>query len=206
MEATGSALPPPPPPPPPPQHAPFTPAAPARGIDLTISKRILWVGGAAYPLHNIARVYTFTLRPRRKEAVLLFLKRVALTLAVAAVLTLLGGLATMGSEGGETILTWVWFVAFGVMIYALVEMITVLSAQSHFVLAVETSGASTALVTAQNPEQLRQLVHSITHAIEHPETEFQVRVETLTINPTNYYFGDNVNMYGGSGNVGMAGA
>jgi hypothetical protein len=179
---------------------------PGNGIDLSISKRLLWVGGAAYPLQNIARVYTFTLHPRRKEAVLRFLKRVALTLSVAAVLTLLGGLAAMGSEGAETVLTWVWLLAFGVLVYALVDMITVLSAQSHFVLAVETSGPSTALVTAQNPDQLRQLVHSIAYAIENPETEFQVRVETLTISPSNYYFGDNVNMYGGTGNVGMAGA
>jgi hypothetical protein len=32
-----------------------------------------------------------------------------------------------------------------------------------------------------------------------------VTVERLTISsPTNYYFGDNVNMYGGNGNVGIA--
>ncbi|MFF7180072.1 DUF6232 family protein [Streptomyces sp. NPDC008121] len=204
----GAATPPQPSSPPPPAHAPAAGPEPwTNGIDIVISKRLLWVGGAAYPLQNIARVYTFTLHPRRKEAVVRFVKRVALTLALALVLTLLGGLATMGSqETAESVLTWVWLLAAAALVYSLVEMVTVLTAQSHFVLAVETSGPSTALVTAKDPEHLRRLVHSIAHAIENPETEFQVRVETLTISPSNYYFGDNVNMYGGTGNVGMAGA
>ncbi|MGW7432778.1 DUF6232 family protein [Streptomyces sp. NPDC054861] len=205
---TGAATPPQPSSPPPPAHAPAAGPEPwTNGIDIVISKRLLWVGGAAYPLQNIARVHTFTLHPRRKEAVVRFVKRVALTLALALVLTLLGGLATMGSqETAESVLTWVWLLAAAALVYSLVEMVTVLTAQSHFVLAVETSGPSTALVTAKDPEHLRRLVRSIAHAIENPETEFQVRVETLTISPSNYYFGDNVNMYGGTGNVGMAGA
>jgi hypothetical protein len=31
-----------------------------------------------------------------------------------------------------------------------------------------------------------------------------VVVERLTVSPTNYHFGDNVNMYGGQGNVGIS--
>ena len=35
-------------------------------------------------------------------------------------------------------------------------------------------------------------------------SEFHVQVERLMISsPQNYHFGDNVNMYGGSGNVGI---
>lgn len=71
-------------------------------------------------------------------------------------------------------------------------------------LAVETSGASTALVTSKNTQHLNELVGQVVNWIENPEIEFQVKAETLLINPRNYHFGDNVNMYGGSGNVGMA--
>ncbi|WP_308312029.1 hypothetical protein [Streptomyces albipurpureus] len=35
-------------------------------------------------------------------------------------------------------------------------------------------------------------------SIENPEIEFQVKFEALMINPRNYHFGDNVNMYGGT--------
>lgn len=79
-----------------------------------------------------------------------------------------------------------------------------LTAPSHYVLAVETSGPSTAVVTSHRPELLNQLVGQIAHAIENPETEFAVKVESISISPRNYHFGDNVNMYGGSGNVGIS--
>ncbi|MFJ2917185.1 DUF6232 family protein [Streptomyces sp. NPDC087307] len=190
--------------PPPPSVPPLPGGA---GIDLRVSKRLLWVGGAAYPLQNIARVYTLTIHPRRKEAIVRFCKSVAITLAVAIALTILGAVAALGSEDvGGGIVTFVWYVTVAGLIYFLVELISVLSAQSHYVLAVETSGPSTAVVTSTNREHLNQLVGYIAHAIENPEAEFQVKVESITISPRNYYFGDNVNMYGGTGIVGMASA
>ncbi|MFE2639616.1 DUF6232 family protein [Streptomyces scopuliridis] len=190
--------------PPPPSVPPLV-----HGVDveLRVGKRLLWVGGAAYPLQNIARVYTLTIRPRRKEAVVRFFKNVAITLAVAIALTILGTVAIIGSEDvGGGILTFVWLVSAAALIYFFVELMSVLTAQSHYVLAVETSGPSTAVVTSANREHLNQLVGYIAHAIENPEAEFQVKVESITISPKNYYFGDNVNMYGGTGNVGMASA
>ncbi|MEE1756837.1 DUF6232 family protein [Streptomyces sp. SP18CS02] len=195
------------------QTSPATPPVPsappqfAGGIDLRVSKRLLWVGGAAYPLANIARVHTFTLHPRRKDATLLFLKRVAITLSVAIALTVLSGLTAIASrEAGGGLLTFVWLCTAGSLVYYIVDLLIVLLAPSHYVLAVETSGPSTAVVTSQNPQHLNQLVGHISHAIENPESEFQVRVDSITISPRNYYFGDNVNMYGGTGNVGMASA
>lgn len=189
----------PPPPSVPPQFSP--------GIDLVVSKRLLWVGGACYPLANVARVHTLTIHPRRKGAVARFLKRAAIVVAVTIALSIIGGLTMLGDQGaGQGLLTFVYLGAGAAMIYSFVEMIQVLSAEPHFVLAVETSGPSQAVVTSSNPHLLNHLVGQIAHAIENPETEFQVKVESITVNPKNYYFGDNVNMYGGNGNVGMAGA
>ncbi|MFF6775445.1 DUF6232 family protein [Streptomyces sp. NPDC012637] len=200
-----SAAPPPPPPSAPPSPPTATPTV-FNGVDVVISKRLLWVGGAVYPLHNIARVYTFMLHPRRGEAVRRFLKRTALTLIVAMAFTFFTGIASFGSQSDLSgLLTFIWLGAIGALIWFLIDMIMVLSAKSHFVLAVESNGQSTALVTAPSPGTLHQLVQSIAHAIEHPDTELQVRVERLMIgSPNNYYFGDTVNMYGGQGNVGMA--
>ncbi|MFF5183013.1 DUF6232 family protein [Streptomyces sp. NPDC000345] len=189
----------PPPPPGPPTHLP--------GLELRVSKRLLWVGGACYPLQNVARVYTLTIHPRRKEAVLRFLRILLITGAVALTLTVLSGITMVADrDTGSGLMTFVWLGSAGVVVYALIEMLQVLGAQSHHVLAVETSGPSQAVVTSRDPHHLNQLVARIAHAIENPETEFQVRVESITISPKNYYFGDNVNMYGGSGNVGMASA
>ncbi|MDT6986254.1 DUF6232 family protein [Streptomyces lusitanus] len=193
----------------PPGHydVPPPPAAPPRSmrsLDLRVGRRLLWVGGAAYPLQNITRVYTFTLTPRRKDATMLFLKRAALTLALAFGLTIVAALTTIGNQslaGGILVLTWLG--AVGALVFSAVEMFSVLGAPSQYVLAVETSGPSIAMVTSSDPRRLDQLVGPIVQAIENPEAEFQVRVEQLLVNPKNYYFGDNVNMYGGSGNVGV---
>ncbi|MFF4145909.1 DUF6232 family protein [Streptomyces sp. NPDC001698] len=174
-------------------------------MDLRVSRRLLWIGSAAYPLHNIARVYTFTLHPKRKEAVVRFLMKAAITMAVAIALTILGSLTALASTdvaGG--LVTFVWLGASAGLIYSFVEMVLVLSASSHYVLAVETSGPSTAVVTSRDPQYLNHLVGQIAHAIDNPETDFQVKVESITLSPKNYYFGDNVNMYGGTGNVGIA--
>ncbi|MFJ1897786.1 MULTISPECIES: DUF6232 family protein [unclassified Streptomyces] len=194
--------------PPRPMGAPPPPLVHA--VDLRVSKRLLWVGPAAYPLENIARVFTFVLRPRRKEAITLFCKRVALTLALAVGMTVLILLVDtvasigQGESSGGPFVTLVWLGTVGALIYFLLELTKVLSAPSHFVLAIETAGPSTAMVTSQDPAQLIQLVGRIAYAIDHPEAEFTVRVEGISVSPQIYHFGDNVNMYGGTGNVGIA--
>ncbi|WP_031082223.1 DUF6232 family protein [Streptomyces sp. NRRL WC-3549] len=180
-------------------------------VDLRVSKRLLWVGGAAYPLQNIARVFTFVLRPRRKEAIALFCKRVVLAISVATGLTVVIWLSTSiasigrpGDGGGGGLVTFVWMVTLAVVAYFVTELTPVLAARPHFVLAVETSGPSTAMVTSSDPNHLLRLVSQISHAIDHPEAEFTVRVEGISASPHIYHFGDNINMYGGSGNVGTA--
>ncbi|MGW1283564.1 DUF6232 family protein [Streptomyces sp. NPDC002586] len=197
--------------------APSPHPAPAR-LDLRVSKRILWIGAAVYPLQNIARVYSFVLRPRRKEAVLRFLRYTAGTLAVGfiAMLPSLPSLTLGGGGGGGDLggggqqssgvagyVTFIWIVAVVAEIFFLIDMFSVLTASPQHVMAVETSGASTALVTSRDPRRLDEIVGQISYAIDHPEAEFRVTVESLTVSPKNYYFGDNVNMYGGSGNVGI---
>ncbi|WP_369391173.1 DUF6232 family protein [Streptomyces sp. CG1] len=188
--------------------APSPHPAPTR-LDLRVSKRILWIGAAVYPLQNIARVYSFILRPKRKEAVLRFLRYTAGTLIVGFIamlpslpsLTLGGGGEQNSGAAGYVI--FIWLVAVVAEIFFLVDMLSVLTASPQHVMAVETSGASTALVTSQDPRQLDQIVGQISYAIDHPDAEFKVTVQSLTVSPKNYYFGDNVNMYGGSGNVGI---
>ena len=205
------ATPPPPAAPPPPADPcpdvpPAASAQPVVEVSLRVSRRLLWVGDAYYPLQNIARVHTLTIHPRRKDAVLLFAKRLLIIGAVTTLLGLLAGLIDSSSSGGATGLTaLVVIVALAALVYCLVEMLKVLGAPSHYVLAVETSGPSTAVVTSPDRGRLRRLAQQIADAIENPKAEFEVRVDTLTISPKHYYFGDNVNMYGGTGNVGMAG-
>lgn len=190
-----------------PAQPPVPPSAPAGGtdgVDLVVSKRLLWVGGAVYPLQNVTRVYTFTVRPRRLEAVLHCLRRVVSAVSVVVVLRMFNqaqAATGTGSAGSDTFVT---IVGVAAVIYFIAEMLPVLTAQPQFVLAVETSGPSRAVVTSRFPHQLVDLVGRLAYAIDHPEMELHMRVERLTMSPRNYHFGDNVNMYGGTGNVGVS--
>lgn len=163
------------------------------------------MGNAAYPLRNITRVYTFLLTPRRGEAIALFLKRAVIIVLTAAFALILTSVVSIGArETAETVTS---LVVVGTVVglgYGVVELVTVLAARAFWVLTVETSGASTALVTSRNVQHLHALVGYVVNAIENPETEFQVRVERPMVNHRHYHFGDNVNIYGGSGNTGMA--
>lgn len=190
-------------PPPMPPGPGFVPQPRWNGIPLGVSKRLLWIGEAAYPLHSIAKVYTAVIRPKRAEAVTLFLRRTAITAVSLFILKAATAAWAFAKGGGGTPGSLIALFALVAMAYNLAELLRVLSAQPCFVLTVETSGPSMGVVTSTDPGLLRDLVHRITHAIEHPEAEFTVTVEKLTVSPAYYQFGDQVNIIGGTGNVGM---
>ncbi|TRO62389.1 DUF6232 family protein [Streptomyces sp. IB201691-2A2] len=173
------------------------------GVNLRVTKRLLWVGDAVYPLQNIARVYVFLLHPERKRAVFRFLKRLTIASIVLLVISLSNDASPGADDTGGSQAAFMTL-GFAVLCYLVVDLVSVLLAQPHHVLAIETNGNSTALIAGSNLEALRRLTQDLAYAIENPGTEFQVRVETLNINPRSYQFGDNVNMYGGANNVGIA--
>ncbi|MFB7447033.1 DUF6232 family protein [Streptomyces sp. NPDC056194] len=175
---------------------------------LVISKRLLWVHGGAYPLENIVRVYTFMLRPRRAEAFIRFLKRGGFTLALYLLLTFVSDSSSgpygSSSSDADGFLGLARILALAMLIYFGADSASVIFAGSHDVLAIETNGRSTAMVTGKR-EYLNQLVRQVAEAIDKPDAEFQAPVGALTItNYGDYFFGDTVNMYGGSGNTGVA--
>ncbi|WP_324784012.1 DUF6232 family protein [Streptomyces sp. H51] len=167
-----------------------------------MSGRLLWVGEAAYPLHNISRVHTFVLKPKRAEAVNDFLKWTALTAAALVALQAISqDASSRGQENGSV--RGLGALGLVVVIGLFVRMLKMWNTPPEHVPAVETASGSTSLVTLPDPAKLRQLVLYIVNAIENPGAEFHVRVASLQVNPENYQFGDTVNMYGGLHNTGM---
>lgn len=188
------------------------PALPPSG-ELVISDRLLWVNRAAYPLENITRVYTFVLTPRRGAAFVRFLKRGATMVVVILVLMILSGGSggssdyydddDFDSSSWSDVLGFLLVLAVLVLIYFFVEMVGVVFASSHYTLAIETNGQSTALVSG-DPRHLDELVVKIAMTIDKPNAVLRATVESLSItNYGNYQFGDSVNIYGGSGHTGV---
>ncbi|MCY0931680.1 DUF6232 family protein [Streptomyces sp. H27-H1] len=179
---------------------PTPPAKPRRedfeapDIVLRVSNRLLWVGEAVYPLHNVVRVQTFVLRPNRKQALLQFAQWMAVLLVVLALAS-----ANADSDGDGTGLVVVLVPA----VLLVTQLVHRLTRPDLYVMGVETAGAPVAMVTLADRAELRRLVARIVEAIEHPEVEFALYVAQPTVNIEHYvHIGDTANI-NGSGNIGM---
>ncbi|MFC9702285.1 DUF6232 family protein [Streptomyces sp. NPDC056943] len=178
--------------PPPPNRPPAPPPRDVTTIDVSVSRSLLWVNRACYPLGNIARVHTYVVVPDRWAAVKRFLAIVVLPVLVLSV--------TSGeSDEGVAIAR---FVSLAVLVFALADMLIVLFRPEHSVLAIETTGVAIALLTSRDASVLSDLVRRIALAIENPEADFHVQVEQLTVNMKNYT-GDTVNIVGGRDHKGI---
>ncbi|MFD7644095.1 DUF6232 family protein [Kitasatospora sp. NPDC059795] len=177
-------------------------------IELRIDRRTLWIGQAAYPLHNIARVFPVVLTPRYAEAFERFGRRLAITVSVAFVVAAIGNLSiemtqrsSARSDNASSFTRTV--VTFGViaLVIHVVNLLQVVLQKPQHAVAIETNGTSVALITAPDAQRRLALTQHIAAAIDDPAAGLTVHVDTLSINPAHYYFGDTVNVHG-TGNVG----
>ncbi|MFB6528470.1 MULTISPECIES: DUF6232 family protein [unclassified Streptomyces] len=212
MAFTGNAGPPPPgppsgpppglppgPPPVPPSDPADPPSVPPPGagwggvLPLRVSRRMLWVGAAAFPLHNITRVEAFRLKPDRVAALFRFLKWLLVAFVLYAVVNSVGdGEAAIG-EGGPLL--------FVVLLALAVYLGKELFQPAKPVLLVEMASGSAVLVTLPSMDELRDIAGRIARAIDNPAAEFSTVVRQ--INNTNNY-GPVVNMNGGRNNRGIS--
>ncbi|MCN9243684.1 DUF6232 family protein [Streptomyces sp. RY43-2] len=161
------------------------PSDDGKTVELRVGKHLLWLGEAAYPLQNIARVYTAEFKPKRGEAFWYFV---------------LGGGAGLAVAKAAPELRFLGILA-AVALFA--RFVKVLTSPSKFALVIDTTGAASALVTLPDHLELRRLVGAIVEAVENPDKTIHTRVETVQFNRREYHYGDRVNMYGGVGNVGV---
>ncbi|ROR44300.1 DUF6232 family protein [Kitasatospora cineracea] len=178
-------------------------------VEVRIDGRTLWIAGAAYPLRNIARVYQVVLHPRSAEAFGRFGRRFAGTLAVLIVVLSVGLMSISASssyrdERDQNRTSFSQFVVtVGVVLLVLyvVDLLRVVLQKVRHVVAVETNGSSVALITAPDEAGRRAITQYLAAAIDRPEAGLLLHVDTLSVNPAHYYFGDTVNVHG-TGNIG----
>ncbi|WP_395364711.1 DUF6232 family protein [Streptomyces sp. YH02] len=192
----GGAPPPTPPTPPTPPSGPPPPVPPEASwggaLRLRVSRRMLWVGPAAFPLHNITRVEAFRLKPDRAAALLRFLKWLLVAVVIYAVVNSLSDGEASLEDGGGPLL-------FVVLVALAVYLGKELFEPAKPVLLVEMSSGSAVLVTLPSMEELRDIAGLIAKAIDNPAAEFSTVVRQFNTN--NY--GPVVNMNGGRNNRGI---
>ncbi|MFE9849505.1 DUF6232 family protein [Streptomyces sp. NPDC005576] len=159
--------------PPVPSPPPF-PQLPRRRevLEISVRRRMLWVGSAAFPLHNLSRVEATELNPRRGAALLNFLKWSAIV-AVAYVALMAGSDKDPKDSGSLSTLLLVGAIALALFLTAILQ-------PAKPILAVETAGGSCAVVTLPSVDELRTIAGLIVYAIDHPEAEFTAYVNQLT--------------------------
>jgi hypothetical protein len=155
---------------------------------------MLWVGTAAIPLHNIAWVDAFRLKPDWGAAVVRFLKwLLGAVLVYAAINYANGGEARVGENGNPVLV---------IVLIGLFVAFKGLFASTKPVLVVEMNSGSRVIVTLPSVDELRQIAGRIVYAIDNPEAEFTAIVQQYNSKHTNNY-GPVVNMNGGRENTGF---
>jgi hypothetical protein len=164
-------------------------------IDVRVSQRILWVGGEAYPLHNIARAQTVKLVPRRGRAVGGFVKAVLLWVALGVGGVVALQFAEVPGSDQDTLAGYMLIGALALIAFSTVRLLVALARQTLYALVIETAGTPRTTVISPDEPLLNQLVHQIMAAINNPQAEFQQRV-------VNYYGGNHVTQHGAN-SIGM---
>ncbi|MFB7452926.1 MULTISPECIES: DUF6232 family protein [unclassified Streptomyces] len=137
-------------------------------ITVRVSKRVLWIGGEAYPLQNIARATTVRIKPQRAKAVGRFLKSLLVTgiLAVAGLAVAQSGEVSGGDQ--ELITNGVEITAAVLVAAFLVQLIVVLVTKTYYALVIETSGNPRAVLVSTDRNEVHELVRDIMRAIDDP--------------------------------------
>ncbi|MFE6053308.1 DUF6232 family protein [Kitasatospora sp. NPDC056446] len=155
-------------------------------IDVSVSRRVLWVGGDAYPLQHIARARQLVWwPPKRTRTVIRFVRQViGLTFASVALSAILKN--SPDSTAASVVPNVLLLAGLAYFVYRLV---TRLRQRALYKLVIETSNAATTAVTSHDPQQIGRLIQMIMEAIDNPQAEFALQVE-------NVHIGDRINQYG----------
>ncbi|TDV55308.1 DUF6232 family protein [Actinophytocola oryzae] len=173
-------------------------------INIGVNQGVLWVGGEAYPLHNIARVQNVELVPRRGRAVGSFVKQVLLWAVLGA-----GGIAglrfaDLPSSDVETYTEYVAVAVGALVLVSTIGLLVALARRTYHALVIETSGTPHTAVISPDETVINGLVHQIMRAIGNPRdprTNFTTTV--VHHHHGNNYFGGQHATVNGSDNVGI---
>ena len=154
-------------------------------LEVGVSRRILWIGAAAYPLHNIARAQTVEIRPARGGAIRKYLGQVAAWLLLGFAVAIL-----LGDQGALALLI--------VLVLATISTIRLcfaLTARSYYAMLIETSGSPQTALVSSDYREVATIVEQTMDAIDNPSAEFHTQVSHVT------NIGEQYNL-SGQGNIG----
>jgi hypothetical protein len=167
-----------------------------------VSKRILHIGSAAYPLANIARVQSQEIKFRRWPAIRAFIIQTVIWIALGVAATYainygyshdMGGITYDSQQRYLGIARLASAILIGLGL-ALLLIRLVPTLRRYYALVIETAGTPNAVIINPDRGLIDNLVIQITHALENPD---QANVAPITItNFTNNNYGRQNNQFG----------
>jgi uncharacterized protein DUF6232 len=153
----------------------------AKVLEVGVSRRILWIGSAAYPLHNIARAQTIEIAPDRGRAVRHYVAQmlVWLVLGVGAFAALNGADLSSDSDAAD-LRTLAWGVLLLLIAISTVRVLTALMARTYYAMVIETAGSPQTALISTDKREVSSLVRQTMAAIDDPAAEFHYQVNNIT--------------------------
>jgi hypothetical protein len=178
-----------------------------KSIEVSVSRRILHIGSAAYPLANIARVQSQRVKFKRWPAIRAFIVQVVIWIALGAIATFAIKYAYNHNSGGITYdkqqrYLGIVRLASGILIglsllWLLYRLVP--TWRRYYALVIETAGTAAAALINPDRSVITDLVARITRAIDDPDNpinHFHITTNNHTNN--NNYGGNNVQFGAGS--------
>jgi len=146
-------------------------------LEVSVSRRVLWIGSAAYPLQNIARAQTVRLPPGRARAVRHWVMQIVLWLGLEfAALYAIGA----AGEDPDEFAPLATYVVLGLVALSTLKVVVALVGRTYYAMVIETAGSpQTALVSTRRSEVMA-LVREVMDAIDDPNASFTTHIQNIT--------------------------
>jgi hypothetical protein len=144
-------------------------------VDVRVENQVLWIGGDAYPLQNIARARTVRLVPNRAAAVRRYLKAVVLWVLLGI------GAAVADAKGLHGVAVAVAVLTVALVVLSTIRLIRALSTKTFYALVIETAGTAHTALVSTNQNLLRELVRKIMDAVNNPAVTFHQPIQNFDL-------------------------
>jgi hypothetical protein len=158
-------------------------------INVGVSRRVLRIGAAAYPVQNIARAQTVTLVPKRGRAWRRYVVAVVLWVILGVAAAVAANKVAGQSNSGLTALHGAEVAALVLVVISTIRLIVNLSARTFYALVIETAGTPRTALVSTKQQEVTGLVNSIMEAIDDAAAEFHYHMENVQIGGTHIQAG-----------------
>lgn len=163
-------------------------------LDVGVSRRILWIGAAAYPLHNIARAQTISIVPHRARAVRRYIALVIVWLALWAGAIVAIDNVEIPEADPERLRQLASYAALGLLMISTVNMLVTLLSRTYYAMLIETAGSPQTALVSTDKAEVTSLVQKTMDAIDNPAAEFHQQVQNITNVGEQYNFSGSHNV------------